>query len=117
MRRKYAIINRREYKDLIVNKEKMENIKNEIRSFGLSFLRDQKREEQKKRKREKKRRRRGRRRKRRAKGMDFYGFLWIILDACIDFYGKKSNHKPIFDEFGSKRTLLGILVVFWTWVG
>ena len=25
---------------------------------------------------------------------------------------KKSNHKPIFDEFGSKRTLLGILVVF-----
>ena len=30
---------------------------------------------------------------------------------------KKSNHKPIFDEFGSKKTLLGILVVFWTWVG
>ena len=30
---------------------------------------------------------------------------------------KKSNHKPIFDEFGSKRILLGILVVFWTWVG
>ena len=26
---------------------------------------------------------------------------------------EKSNHKPIFlDEFGSKRTLLGILVVF-----
>ena len=24
-----------------------------------------------------------------------------------------SNHKPIFDEFGSKITLLGILVVFW----
>ena len=30
---------------------------------------------------------------------------------------KKSNHKPIFYEFGSKRTLLDILVVFWTWVG
>ena len=25
---------------------------------------------------------------------------------------EKSNHKPIFDEFGSKRTLFGILVVF-----
>ena len=25
---------------------------------------------------------------------------------------EKSNHKPIFDEFGYKRTLLGILVVF-----
>ena len=36
----------------------------------------------------------------------------------LDFvWKKKSNHKPIFDEFGSKRTLLGILVVFWTWVG
>ena len=88
MRRGYAIIeirkiwvaNRREYKDLIVNKEKIKNIKNKIRSFGLSFFRDQKREEQKKRKREKKRRRRGRR-KRRAKDMDFYGFLWIILDT------------------------------------
>ena len=26
---------------------------------------------------------------------------------------EKSNHKPIFYEFGSKRTLLVILVVFW----
>ena len=25
---------------------------------------------------------------------------------------EKSNHNPIFNEFGSKRTLLGILVVF-----
>ena len=46
--------------------------------------------------------------------MNFYGFLWIILDTCIDLYGFvwekkiKSNHKPIFNEFGSKRTLLGI---------
>ena len=47
-----------------------------------------------------------------------YGFLWISLDFVWILYGKKkSNHKPIFDEFGSKRTLLGILVVFWTWVG
>ena len=93
----------------------MKNINNEIRSFGLSFFRDQKRERAKKRKREKKRRRRGRRKKI-AKGMDFYGFLWIILDTYIDFYGfvwkKKLNHKLIFDEFGSKRILLGILVVF-----
>ena len=36
----------------------------------------------------------------------------------MDFiWEKKSNHKPIFDEFGYKRTLLGILVVFWTWIG
>ena len=27
------------------------------------------------------------------------------------------NHFFFFYEFGSKRTLLGILVVFWTWVG
>ena len=38
--------------------------------------------------------------------MNFYGFLWISLDTCIDFYGfvwKKSNHKPIFDELGLKE--------------
>ena len=36
----------------------------------------------------------------------FYGFAWIL-------YGeKKSNHKPNFDEFGYKRTLLGILLCF-----
>ena len=94
----------------------MKNIKNEIRSFGLSFLRDQKSEEQK-RGREKRREEEEEGREE-QKVWDFYGFLWIILDTCIDFYGfvwkKKSNHKPIFDEFGSKRTLLGILVVFWT---
>ena len=34
-----------------------------------------------------------------------YGLLWVCME--------KSNHKPIlFDEFGSKRTILGILVVF-----
>ena len=38
--------------------------------------------------------------------MDYWTFrLW---------YGKKSNHKPIFDEFGFKRTLFGILVVFYS---
>ena len=37
--------------------------------------------------------------------------VWII--GLLDFCMEKSNHKPIFfDEFGSKRTLLGILVVF-----
>ena len=44
-----------------------------------------------------------------------YEFLWISLDFV--WKKRKSNHKPNFDEFGSKRTLLGILVVFWTWVG
>ena len=90
----------------------MKNIKNEITSFGLSFLRDPKREEQKKeeKKEEKKKRKK---KEEKSKSMDFYGFLWIILDTFIYFYGfvwkkKKSNHKPIFDEFGSKRTLFGI---------
>ena len=36
--------------------------------------------------------------------------VWII--GLLDFCMEKSNHKPIFDEFGSKRTLLGILMVF-----
>ena len=69
-----------------------------------------------KRKKRKKAKKRRRRRKRREKGMDFYGFfmdyfgyLYRFLWICME----KSNHKPIFDEFGSKRTLLGILVVFW----
>ena len=56
--------------------------------------------------REEKRRRRGRR-TRRAKGMEL---VWNAM-ICME----KSNHKPIFsffDEFGSKRILLGILVVF-----
>ena len=30
----------------------------------------------------------------------------------MDFCMEKLNHKPIFDEFWSKRTLLGMLVVF-----
>ena len=46
--------------------------------------------------------------------MDYFGYLYRFLWICME---KKSNHKPIFDVFGSKRTLLGILVVFWTWVG
>ena len=44
-------------------------------------------------------------------------FVYGTLDGCLCFCMGKSNHKPIFDEFGSKRTLLGILVVFWIWVG
>ena len=51
-----------------------------------------------------------------------YGFLWVFMDCFGYLYRfiwicmeNKSNHKPIFDEFGSKRTILGILVVFWTW--
>ena len=43
-------------------------------------------------------------------------FVYGTLDGCLFFCIGKSNHKPIFDEFGSKRTLLSILVVFWIWV-
>ena len=36
----------------------------------------------------------------------------------MDFVWKKNQIiNPFFDEFGSKRTLLGILIVFWTLVG
>ena len=40
--------------------------------------------------------------------MIWYGLLefWTLI------WTKKANHKPIFDEFGSKRTLFSILVVF-----
>ena len=44
--------------------------------------------------------------------MECLEFVYGILDECLCFCMGKSNHKPIFDEFGSKRTLLGILVVF-----
>ena len=41
----------------------------------------------------------------RRKEDQMYGLLWVSME--------KSNHKPIlFNEFGSKRTLFGILVVF-----
>ena len=48
--------------------------------------------------------------------------VWIIelLDFCMKLFVKEEtiNHFFFFFyEFGSKRTLLGILVVFWTWVG
>ena len=46
--------------------------------------------------------------------MDYFGYLYRFLWICME---KKTNHKPIFNEFGSKTTLLGILVVFWAWVG
>ena len=49
--------------------------------------------------------------------MDCLKFVYGTLDGCLCFCMGKSNHKPIFDEFGSKRTLLSILVVFWIWVG
>ena len=65
----------------------MKNIKNEIRSFGLSFLRDQKREEKKRgreKRREEEEEEEGREEQKVCISM---GFLWIILDTCIDFYG------------------------------
>ena len=108
MRRGYAIIeirknwvaNRTEYKDLIVNKENMKNIKNEIRSFGLSFLRDQKHEEQKK---EEERKEEKKKRKKKEEKSKRYEYLWVFMDYVGYLYRflwiymeKKSNHKPIF---------------------
>ena len=48
--------------------------------------------------------------------MECLEFVYGTLDGCLCFCMGKSNHKPIFYELGSKRTLLGILVVFWIWV-
>ena len=44
--------------------------------------------------------------------MECLEFVYGTLDRCLCFCMGKSNHKPIFDEFGSN-----ILVVFWIWVG
>ena len=48
--------------------------------------------------------------------------VWIIgiLDFCMDLFDEEETINPFYlfiYEFGSKRTLLGILLVFWTWVG
>ena len=39
--------------------------------------------------------------------------VWIVglFDFCMELFDE-----DFFYEFGSKRTLLRILVVFWTWV-
>ena len=89
MRRGYAIIEIRkiglqieECKDLIVSKEKMKNIKNEIRSFGLSFFRDQKREEQKRgieKRREEEEEQEGREEQKVWISMGFYELFWILV--------------------------------------
>ena len=42
--------------------------------------------------------------------MECLEFVYGTLDGCLCFRMGKSIHKPIFDEFGSKRTLLGIFV-------
>ena len=71
-----------------------------------------KKEEERKKEKKKKKKKKEEKRKR-------YGFLWVFMDYFGYLYRflwicmEKSNHKPIFDEFGSKRTLLGILVMFW----
>ena len=45
--------------------------------------------------------------------------VWIIgpLDFYMELFDEEEtiNLFFFFYEFGSKRTLLGILVVFWTW--
>ena len=44
--------------------------------------------------------------------------VWIIglLDFCMELFDDEETINLFFYEFGSKRTLLGILVVFWTWL-
>ena len=59
--------------------------------------------------------------------MDFCTLVWnlLILVWILDFWTfvwnclmkKKIINPCFFYEIGSKRTLLRILVVFWTWVG
>ena len=47
-------------------------------------------------------------------------FVWIIrlLYFYMELFDEEETINPFFFyEFGSKRTLLGILVMFWTWVG
>ena len=48
--------------------------------------------------------------------MERYGFLYTSMDAmvCMELVWKNQTINPFFFfyEFGSKRTLLGILVVF-----
>ena len=50
--------------------------------------------------------------------------VWNVWNLCMElwmgvyvFVWENQTINPFFDEFGSKRTLLGILVVFWIWVG
>ena len=53
------------------------------RRAPMGRIKEERKEERKKRKKRKKEE------KRKMYGffMDFYGFLWISLDTCIDFYG------------------------------
>ena len=49
--------------------------------------------------------------------METMTLVWItgLLDFCMELFDEEETIN-LFYEFGSKRTLLGILVVFWTWV-
>ena len=55
-----------------------------------------------------------RRRGRREESQEMYGFLYTSMDAmvCLELVWKNQTINPFFDEFGYKRTLLCILVVF-----
>ena len=75
-----------------------------------------------KRKKEEERKEDKKKRKKREDKRKRYGFLWVFMDYFGYLYRflwicmekKNQTINPFFDEFGSKRTLLGILVVFWT---
>ena len=95
----------------------MQNISN-----GLSFLGEQKHEGQERRREEVEEEEEEKKKVWKSRflygkimdlSMDCLEFVYGTLDGCPCFCMGKLNHKPIFDEFGSKRTLLGILVVFW----
>ena len=40
-----------------------------------------------------------------------------LLNFCMELFDEEETINPLFfDEFRSKRTLLGILIVFWIWI-
>ena len=71
-------------------------------------MRDQKCEEKKTEEESKEEKKKRKKKEEKSKR---YGFLWVFMDYLGYLYRflwickEKSNHKPIFDEFGSKRTL------------
>ena len=54
---------------------------------------------------------------RRVKGMDFYGFLWIILDTCIDFYGFVWKKNQTINPFLINLDLKEPYLVYWLCFG
>ena len=49
--------------------------------------------------------------------MDFYGFLWIILDTCIDFYGFVWKKNQTINPFLMNSDLKEPYLVYWLCFG